>query len=356
MPDNQYEYYSKFGWSSNPFTLSISPTLMVGYSEQCESLLSHVCNLHKFASIIGPTGSGKTTMLLWLRSQLMAYKKFLPYYISKPPRSPKNLVNIFKSIIGYNFLDKVRFNNLSLFDLSKFIHHKLKEKHLVLLIDEAHEASITNLEWFRTLSDSTPNMTTILAALPIFEKKIETQLPTLFMRITTKTYLNNLTKPELESLILKRIENVDGGGLKPFSSNSIDRIYEITGGFPREIIKTCDKLVKEAASKNIATINASFVDQVISPQSTSLHIELQAKLSKKQNQILKVLDKNPDLTPSVIIDHLDTSTYKNKDNAIRSINNILKRLLHDDLIQRKKLGNTYVYYLSPKAKTMFTEA
>lgn len=356
MQDKQYEYYSKFGWSSNPFTLNISPALMVGYSEQCDSLLSHVCNLHKIASVIGPTGSGKTTMLLWLRSQLMAYKKFLPYYISKPPRSSENLVKIFKTIIGFNFLDKIRYNNLSLFDLSKFIHHKLKDRHLVLLIDEAHEASISNLEWFRTLSDSNPNISIILAALPVFEKKIETQLPTLFMRITTKTYLNNLTKPELESLILKRIESVDGDGLKPFSSNSIDRIYEITGGFPREIIKVCDKLAKEAASKNISSINSSFVDQVIIPPPSSHQIELQVTLSKKQNQILRVLNENPDMTPSGIIDHLDTTTYKNKDNAVRSINNILKRLLGDDLIQRKKLGNTYVYYLSPKAKTMFTEA
>jgi len=355
MPTNQYEYYSKFEWSSNPFTLNISPALMVGYSEQCNSLLSHVCNLHKFASIIGPTGSGKTTMLLWLRSQLMAYKKFLPYYIPKPPRSSKNLINIFKTIVGFNFLDKVRFKNLSLFNLSEFISRKIKEKQLILLIDEAHEASFTNLEWVRTLSDSIPNMTVILAALPIFEKKIEVELPTLFMRITTKTYLNNLSKPELESLILKRIENVDGDGLKPFSSNSIDRIYEITGGFPREVIKMCDKLIKEAALKNIITINASFVDQIIHPL-PSQHIELKTILSKKQNQILKILNEEPNLTPSSIIDHLDISTYKSKNNAIRSINNILKRLLRDDLIQRKKLGNTYVYYLSPKSKTLFVEA
>jgi len=329
---------------------------MVGYSDQCDSLLSHVFNLHKFASIIGPTGSGKTTMLLWLRSQLMAYKKFLPYYIPKPPRLSKNLINIFKSMFGFNFLDKVRFRELSLFNLSRFIRRRLKKKHLVLLIDETHEASITNLEWIRTLTDSVPNMTIILAALPVFEKKIETRLPTLFMRITTKTYLDNLSKPEVESLISKRIENVDGNGLKPFSYNSIDRIYEITGGFPREIIKTCDKLIKQAALKNITTINASFIDQVIQLSPALQPMELQATLSKKQKQILKILNENPNLTPSSIIDHLDISSYKNKSNAIRSVNNILKRLLRNDLIQRKRLGNTYVYNLTPKSKTFFTEA
>lgn len=356
MATNNYEYYSDFGWSSNPFTLTISPSLMVGYSEQCDSLLSHVINLNKFAWVIGPTGAGKTTMLLWLRSQLMAYKKFLPYYVSKPPKSSKNLINIFKSILGYNFLDKVRSRDLSLFNLSMFLNRKLKKKHLVLLVDEAHEASTTNLEWVRTLADSVPNMTIILAALPVFEKKLETRLPTLFMRMTTKTYLNNLSKPEVESLIFRRIENVNGDTLKPFSAGSVDRIYEITGGFPREIIKICDKLIKEAASKNITTISTNFIDQVVQPASDSRPVELQATLSKKQKQILKLLNENPNLTPSSIVGHLDASSYKNKDNAIRSVNNILKRLLRDELIQRKRLGNAYVYNLSLKSKTIFTEA
>jgi type II secretory pathway predicted ATPase ExeA/predicted transcriptional regulator len=355
MVSNNYEYFSKFGWSSNPFTLTISPSLMVGYYQQCESLLTHIHNLHKFAYIIGPTGSGKTTMLLWLRSQLMAYKKFVPYYIPKPPRSSKNLINLFKIITGYNLLDKFRSRNLSLFNLSKHVYRKTRNKQLILLIDESHEASVANLEWIRTITDSIPNMTVILAALPIFENRIETRIPTLFMRVTTKTYLKNLSRSEIESLIFKRIESVNGKELKPLSSSAIDRIYEITGGFPREVIKICDRLIKEAASKNLSTINNSFVDQVIQPP-VSKPLELEVSLSKKQHIILHILNENPNLTPNSIIDKFDISAYKNKSNAIRSINNILKRLLRDGLVQRKKLGNTYVYFLTPKSKTILAEA
>ena len=83
------------------------------------------------------------------------------------------------------------------------------------------------------------------------------------MRITTKSYLNNLSKPEIESLILKRIESVNGRELKPFTLSAIEQIYEITGGFPREVIKICDRLIKEAALNNISTINNTFVNQVI---------------------------------------------------------------------------------------------
>ena len=353
---NEYEYYTKFDWSSNPFILSISPELMVGYSEQTSSLLSHVHNLHKFALLVGPTGSGKTTLLMWLRAQLMAYKNFLPYYVSKPPRSPKNLILLFKSILGYGILDKIRYKNLTPFNLSKFIHRKLKSKHFVLLIDEAHESSITNLEWIRTIVDSTPNLSVIFASLPIFEDNLTTKLPTLSMRINTRVYLNSLSKPETESLIMKRIENVGGDGFKPFTSESVERIFGITGGFPREIIKSCDKLIKNAAEKNISIINKTFVDQVLKTLEKSKPIELKVILSRKQKNILKILNKTPNLTPSEIVDHLELDSYKDRNNAIRSVNNILRRLLKDEFLHRKKLGNSYVYLLSGKGKTIFTEA
>lgn len=355
MLAEQYEYYSKFGWASNPFTLTISPSLMVGYAKQCESLLSHIHNSHKFASIIGPTGSGKSTMLLWLRSQLIAYKEFIPFYVPKPPRSAKNLINLFKSIIGYTPIDRILYRNLNLFNLSNFINHKTHDKKLILLIDEAHEASIPNLEWIRTLVDSTSNTIIILAALPVFEKIIETKIPTLFMRITTKSYLNNLSRSEVESLILKRIESVNGRELKPFTSSAVDQIYEITGGFPREIIKTCDKLIKEAALNNVPLIEKNFVNQVIQP-SVIKSVEFEASLSKKQFEILHILNANPNISPTKIVDNLDINSYKNRNNAIRSINNILKRLLSDGYVQRKKLGNMYVYNLTPKSKTVLSEA
>jgi predicted ATPase len=286
----------------------------------------------------------------------MAFKKFYPHYISKPPRSSKELVNLFKSFLGFNIIDKVRYGDLSLFDLQKFVIRKLRKKQFVLLVDEAHESSVANLEWIRTIADSIPNLYVIFAGLPVFEKNAETQLPTLFMRITTKTYLNNLSKNETESLIQKRIENSCGEGLGPFSNDAVERIYEITGGFPREIIKICDKLVKEAAEKNITSINKNFIDQVIKTSEVTEPIEMRAPLSSKQKEILDILNKTPDLTPAQIISHLPIEEYKDRNNAVRSVNNILKRLIKDELIQRKKLGNSYVYFLTGKAKTVFTEA
>jgi len=344
----------KFGWRTNPFTLIILPDLMVGYAEQSTSLLSHIYNFHKFALVTGHTGSGKTTLLQWLNYQIKAFKKFKSCYIPKAPKTNEELLKIILKFFRPNFLDRIRFRNLSLFDVSDYLKHKIGSKHLVLLLDESHESSIEVLEWLRTIIDSIPNVTIVMAGLPKFERILETKLPTLFMRITTKVYLDSLNRDETEDLIRRRIERSGGEGIKPFTVEAIDEIFRITGGFPREIIKTCDKLVMEAAAKNLTTITPQFVKEVISPAEVEEE-KIEVILTPKQKRILKILNENPRSIPSVIVEKLGIK-YEKRGNAVRAVNNILKRLMREGLVNRQKVGNAYAYSLTGKGKTLFTEA
>ena len=66
---------------------------------------------------------------------------------------------------------------------------------------------------------------------------------TLDQRITTRITLNSLTESETSDLIRKRIESVGGPGIKPFTEAAVSKIYQKTGGFPRSILKECDRLV-----------------------------------------------------------------------------------------------------------------
>ncbi len=352
----QYEYFSKFGWSSNPFTLTISPDLMVGYSEQTEALLYHVFNQHKAAMVIGPTGAGKTTILNWLNAQIKAYNKYKSYYIAKPPTKKEDLIELFKHHLGYNFIDKMKFNKIDMNNITRFLTRKTLKEKTIFLIDESHECSLEVLEWLRTINDIVPNLILVFAGLPTFEKKIETDLPTLLMRVNTRVYLDSLTEVETESLIQKRIDRVNGDGIKPFTREAVIKIYEITGGFPREIIKVCDHLVREAAKKNITTISQSFVEQTFKTSKISETDEIKFTLTQKQKEILELLNKEPNLSPADIVDKIDIKDYKTKSHAVRSINNILRRLMDDELITRAKANNKFVYSLSGKAKTILAEA
>ena len=198
-------------------------------------------------------------------------------------------------------------------------------------------------------------MSTIIAGLPHLEQFLESKLPTFSMRFTTKVFLNSLDRVETEDLIRKRIDKAGGDGIKPFTIDAIQEIYRVTGGFPREVIKICDKLVREAAMRNITTITPQFVYQVVTPIEVK-EVEIRFSVSKKQLQILEILNEGQRLTPSEIVERLDSSKYKDKNNAVRAVNNILKRLMKDGLVERQKTGNTYVYMLSGKAKTLFAKA
>jgi type II secretory pathway predicted ATPase ExeA/predicted transcriptional regulator len=358
----KYEYYSDFGWKQNPFTLTISPDLMVGYSSQTNDLLSHIFNSHKMAIVVGHTGSGKTTLMNWLNKYINENKEsFSSYYIPKCPRTKEDMLALFKFLFGYNIIDNFRFGGLSTQKLPNFLVKKTSRNKTVILVDEAHETSIEVLEWLRTLNDMVPNLLVVFAGLPTFENKIETELPTLYMRITTKTYLEALNYVETESLIRKRIEDSDGEGLKPFTSDAVKRIFQISGGFPREIIKICDKLVESASKGNIPTINGDFVDQIINSKpvkkiSSTQVQKTKISISSKQKNILRIINKKPGLNPAEIVQNMDMNSYKNKNNAVRSVNNILRRMMEEGLVKREKAGNTYIYSLTGKAKSIFAEA
>ncbi|MCD6403547.1 MAG: AAA family ATPase [Candidatus Aenigmarchaeota archaeon] len=351
----EYEYHVKFGWRFNPFTLSISPDLLVGYSSQTSELLAHIHNSHKFGLILGPTGSGKTTILLWLKTQLKAYKKFKVIYVSKPPTEKEEMVELFVEFFKPSIIDKIFRRSITIYSLPDYLKDKTKNHRFVLLLDETHESTLQVLEWIRTLTDLVPNMTTVMAALPPFYDMLQKKLPTLAMRVTTKVSLGSLSRTETEDLIRKRIDKAGGDGIKPFTIESIDEIFKVTGGFPREIIKLCDTLIREAFKKNLSTITPQLVYEVAKPK-PDIQEEVKSALSKKQVSILEILNDHPNLTPSQIVEYLDKSEYKDKNNAVRAVNNILKRLLADGFVERRKQGNTYTYNLTGKAKTLFAKA
>lgn len=350
-----YEYYNKLGWNKNPFTMSVLPDLMVGYVSQIDLLLSHIMNQHKVALIIGPTGSGKTTLLNWLLKTMQNKNIFL-HYIPKSPSKKEDLIDLFKFIFNYSLIDNFIYHNLNILNIQKFLSNRTSKKNVVLLIDESHESSTEVLEWFRTLCDITPNLTLVFAGLPSLERKLEDELPTLLTRVSTRVYMEPLNVPETESLIRKRIESVGGKDLGPFTSDSINKIHSITGGFPREIIRICDEMIQESVKRNISSITVQFIEEKYNKQDIPTQIEQKILLTPRQRQIIELLNKQPNLSPTKIVNTIGIDGYKTKNHAIRSINNILKRLMDDDIVNRKELGNSYLYFLSGKGKALLTEA
>jgi general secretion pathway protein A len=345
-----------FGWKENPFNFKILPDLLAGYKKEIRDLVQSLQNDYKVSMLIGPTGSGKTTILKYIAKNLGKDMKI--FYLSKPPKKPEDLVRVFMNFIQPGFLEKLfsREKNVNIYNLSEWVNKKMKKKKMVLLVDEAHEASIETLEWLRTLADQIDNLSLIIAGLPTLENILRQNLETFMRRVNTRVELSNLTKTETRELIKMRIEWAGGEDIKPFTSETIEYIYEKTGGFPREVIRLCNELVQNALQENITTIDKNFIKESGDVFTTTRNLKVTFQpletLPTKQRRIIEILWKYGELTPTEIVDKMGVEDYKNKDNAIRSVNNILKRLVNEGSVIRKRRGKTYQYLLSEKMRTI----
>ncbi len=357
----------RWGWSANPFTLKIEPRLFVGYEEQVKALLKHVEDRHKVAVLTGSTGAGKTHALKWLESYLGDDTARL--YLAKPPQRPDDFVRIFVDHFGTGLLARLLGREPSLYTLAGWINGRLKGAPFLLLVDEAHETNRDVLEWLRVLVDQIDSVSLVMAGLPGLEQKVREELPTFDQRITTRINLTSLSKEDTRSLIQKRIEAMGGQGIKPFTDGALETIYQRTGGFPREVLKMCDRLVSEAVEKKWELVEAANIAEVrvvpepevradepvvtFSPKPPSE--DQIANLPYRQKQLLEILSKTDWLTPTALAEQLNLESYTSKSHAIRSVNNILHRLMLDGFVQRESRGKAFMYALTPKVRTIFVQ-
>jgi general secretion pathway protein A len=344
-----------FGWKSNPFTFRIIPDLFVGYEKETKRIISGLNNGDKFSLLMGPTGSGKTTLLRHLKDMFPGYK--YTFYLPKPPKDPGDWMMVFGRFIKPGFFRSLvsRGSDVNIYNLSDRINDRLGGERFLLFVDECHEASIESLEWLRALVDNIDNLSIIIAGLPVFENMLKSNLETFNRRISTKTELGNLTRAETRELVKRRVESAGGDDIKPFTSRTIEYIYERTGGFPREIIRICNELSQKALDSNISTIDTEFLKEAEAP-AARISMDVIETLPERQKMILDALSGGGDFTPSDIVSHMGEDVYKNRENAIRSVNNLLRRLMKEGFVDRKRVGKTYKYVISGKFRTLMVEA
>jgi len=340
-------------WKENPFTFNIYPYLFVGYQEQINRLLLMLLEKHKFVFVSGPTGSGKTTLLKWVEK--MSGKAYDILYIGKPPSKSEDFALIFNEKFKIKWpMSMFKQGLKNIYQVPDFLNKKLKRRHLVIMIDEVHEASVETLEWLRVLGDQVTNISFVLAGLPVFDDKLMDKLETFRKRIVAKIDLTSLTKEETEEMIRKRIKHVGGTG-DEFSKELLDFIHARSGGFPREILRVCDELVTKAILRGETEIKKEYIENSESQREERVSLEILDTFTPMQRDIVETLSQRS-LSPGQIADSLSLDKYKSRQHAVRSVNNILKMLLADGYVERQQSEKTFVYSLTPKIKSLLVRA
>ncbi len=342
-----------FNWGSNPFAFRILPEHFVGYDEEKKSILDGINNGDKFTLLLGPTGSGKTTFIKHISGRLSEHKVI---YIPKPPTNPTDWIGIFSEFSRPSFFSRIfRKSKIDLYTLSSKVNSGLARKKCVLFVDECHEATQESLEWLRTITDQVQNLTVVLAGLPIFENVLKNNLETFLRRVTLRIDLGCLSQVETREFIKKRIEGVGGQDIRPFTSSIIEYVHHKTGGFPREVLRACNEISQKAVEKGLTIVDMEFLKETDIPGRPSR--EALEILPPRQKLIVDILASEGELTPTEIVEKLQAKgDYKNTDNAIRSINNLVRRLMSDGLVERKRIGKAYKYKISPRYQTLLVNS
>lgn len=232
-------YLASFGFREKPFNLTPDPKFLylnASYREALASLHYGIAERKGFVALIGEAGTGKTTLLRRLLSELgpetrsvlvlnpsVGFDDLLGFILTDLGRPPAP---------GTPKLEMLEALNAELLDTLA------RGGNVVVLIDEAQDLGIGVLEELRLLSNletaKEKILQFVLAGQPELDVMLERrELRQLRQRIAVFARLRALARRELEAYVAARIEAAGGSANDLFSRPALFRLWRFSGGVPR---------------------------------------------------------------------------------------------------------------------------
>lgn len=262
-------YTKYFGFNEKPFTLTPNPRfiyLSKNHKESFAHLLYGINNHYGFIELIGEVGTGKTTVLRTLLSQL-GDEHYRSALIFNPCLSGVELLRSINHEFGLN--SNSEFANELLADLNRFLlDENSRGTTVVLVIDEAQNLRPEVLEQLRLISNlETENdklIQIILAGQPELEELLaRPELRQLNQRIAVRYRLKSMSMDETRAYIRRRMEVAGETGGVSFNPYAIRWIYLYTRGVPRMINILCDRALLVAYGDEKRRISSGIVTRAI---------------------------------------------------------------------------------------------
>ena len=240
-----YEHY--FGLAEAPFSIAPDPRylyLSQRHQEALAHLLYGVNGGGGFVLLTGEVGAGKTTVCRCLLEQIPASCDVAYVF------NPKLTVGELLSTICIEFGIAVPPDNTSVKVFVDCINAYLldahaRDRHTVLIIDEAQNLSPVVLEQLRLLTNLETNQRKLLQIILIGQPELavmleQPELRQLSQRIIARYHLGPLTRPEVAAYVRHRLE-IAGAQRQLFPASLMGRLYRLSGGVPRVINVLCDR-------------------------------------------------------------------------------------------------------------------
>ncbi len=262
-------YCDFFGFSEKPFTITPNPHFVFLSSIHREAfarLLYGVDSHAGFIALTGEVGTGKTTMLRTLLTQLDS-EKYTSALIFNPCMSAEQLLAAICREFGIESGEKNRFGYLDALN-SFLIAQNSTGRTVILVIDEAQNLEPDVLEQVRMISNLETErdklIQIILAGQPELNGILrQHNLRQLNQRITVRCRLTPMKLDDTASYIKHRLK-ISGSRIPDlFSSAAIKRIYRFSRGIPRLINVACEQSLVMAWTRETHYVTPEIAVEII---------------------------------------------------------------------------------------------
>jgi general secretion pathway protein A len=260
-------YKSFFKFKESPFSVTPDPQFFF-FSHSAAEALNHLrYGIYEglgFTMITGEPGTGKTMLSRYFLSN--AGEDLRISHIPDPRLSQKELLlAVLESLGGSRFhQDDLIERKLTeqLYDLLLSAHRQSKK--VVIFLDEAQGLDFESLEGLRLLSnletESQKLIQIVLFGQTELEEKLhERRLRQFDQRILVRYHLLPLELEEIQSYIQHQLQVAKNDSHIEFTSQSINKIYEVSRGLPRMVNVLCERAMMSAFTQNSRKISVENV-------------------------------------------------------------------------------------------------
>ncbi len=268
-----YEQFYYF--RENPFNVTSDPAFF--FSSNCHSqAFSHLTYGIKHRKgillITGEVGTGKSTLCRTLLDEYRNHKEYnvKTALILNPSFSDQQLLQLILRDFGISGDFKNKFDLVNA--LNEFLLEETgKGNNIVLIIDEAQNLGVEQLEQIRLLSNLETEKEKLLQIILIGQPELCTKLELaslrqLNQRITVRYHLLPLKREEIKKYINHRlrIASLKKSGKKVrFTNKALDVVYESCKGTPRMINILCDRALLAGYTLETFTIDTEIINRCI---------------------------------------------------------------------------------------------
>ena len=261
-------YHNFYQFKENPFNVTADPDFFFSSQSHCDAISNLVYGIEQRKGILvvtGEIGTGKTTLCRKLLKQSSDEIKFA--LILNPNFTEVQLLQIIIQDLGIEVKSQSKFNLIHA--LNQFlISESILNHNVVVIIDEAQNLSIRQLEQVRLLSNIETEKEKLLQIILVGQPELyeKLQLPALRQlrqRVTVHFHLQPLDKNDIKDYIEHRIKlaiGIEQEQYLHFTDQAIESIYQHSKGSPRTINILCDRALLAGYIAETYSIDDSIIE------------------------------------------------------------------------------------------------